>query len=126
MLSLVDSSSAPGRIRTCALWIRSSAGRCPRGRIWPDRANYVQRVRLSSLELGTNFGTKFPARLAGLPLPLLVHPPIPNGENQVGRGIVVYLRQAFRGFAPELQKVLPFLFHRNDTHGESLGRRIRV
>ncbi|HEX5591776.1 MAG TPA: hypothetical protein VFX35_00340 [Solirubrobacterales bacterium] len=53
------SASAPGWIRTSDRRIRSSAGRCPRGRFWPGRANYVQGVRLSSLELGTNFGTKF-------------------------------------------------------------------
>ena len=46
-------------IRTSDRRIRSSAGRCPAGRIWPAEANHVQGVRLSSLELGTNFGTKF-------------------------------------------------------------------
>src|ERR1700749_680315 len=51
--------NAPGWIRTSDRRIRSSAGRCPRGQIWPDRADHVQGVRLSSLELGTNFGTKF-------------------------------------------------------------------
>lgn len=39
--------------------IRSSAGRCPAGRIWSREVDPVQGVQLSSLELGTNFGTKF-------------------------------------------------------------------
>src|SRR3954452_21197978 len=54
-----EGQSAPGWIRTSDRRIRSSAGRCLAGRIWPNRANHVQGVRLSSLELGTNFGTKF-------------------------------------------------------------------
>ena len=51
-------SSAPGWIRTSDRRIRSSAGRCLTGRIWPDRADHVQGVQLSPLELGTNFGAK--------------------------------------------------------------------
>jgi hypothetical protein len=42
---------APGWIRTRDRRIRSSAGRYPSERIWPDRADYFQGVRLSSLEL---------------------------------------------------------------------------
>lgn len=35
------------------------------GRIWSNEADHVQGVRLSSPELGTNFGTKF-RRLVGV------------------------------------------------------------
>jgi hypothetical protein len=52
-------SHAPGWIRTSDRRIRSSAGRCPAGRAAPDRADHFQGVRLSSVESGTNFGTKF-------------------------------------------------------------------
>jgi hypothetical protein len=57
--TIVKPRYAPGWIRTSDRRIRRSAGRCPAGRIVPDRADHVQGVRLSSLELGTNFGTKF-------------------------------------------------------------------
>jgi hypothetical protein len=62
--SLPLTGSAPGWIRTSDRRIRSSAGRCLAGRLWPDRADHVQGVRLSSLELGTNFGTKFSSALS--------------------------------------------------------------
>ena len=47
-----------GRTRTFDRRIMSRAGTRLSSRIWPDRANYVQGVRLSSVESGTNFGTK--------------------------------------------------------------------
>jgi predicted RNase H-like HicB family nuclease len=54
-------SDAPGWIRTSDRRIRSSAGKRPRGRICSRKLDPVQGVQLSSLDLGTNFGTKFSA-----------------------------------------------------------------